>query len=125
MANIAFGTDGKADFPTKYHGYVTLSSTKWAIICGKPERSFYQFNGEKIATTLISPDQVRHHAKEPTQLFYYKRFTSLQLSAGVETPCPQGVWYAVIIDTATGRICTVYPVPTPKPGKAYVPPKSK
>ena len=74
MPDIEFGDDGKCLFPTKYHGGVTLSKAKWEIICGEPERDYYRFNGEKIATTLINPDSVRHHRHEKNQFFYYKKF---------------------------------------------------
>jgi hypothetical protein len=72
VPDINFGKDGKAIFPTKYHGEVTLSKTKWDIICNEPERHYYRFNGEKIATTLVNPDSVRRHQHEQRQFFYYK-----------------------------------------------------
>ena len=77
VPDITFGTDGKCSFPTKYHGNVTLSKAKWDIICGAPERFYYTFNGEKVSTTLINPDKVRHHSKEANQFFYYKRFATI------------------------------------------------
>jgi len=58
---------------TRHHGEVTLSKAKWDTICGKPERYYYRFNGDKVATTLIAPDLVRHHASIGTQFLYYKR----------------------------------------------------
>jgi hypothetical protein len=121
VPDIAFGKDGKAVFPTKYHGEVTLSKGKWDIICAEPERSYYRFNGEKIATTLINPDSVRHHRHEPNQFFYYKKFLNIILSGGVEIGAFWGVYFAVIIDASSGRVCTVYPVEEPKPGKAFKP----
>jgi len=121
VPEITFGKDGKAVFPTKYHGNVTLSKGKWEIICAEPERSYYKFNGEKIATTLINPDSVRHHRFAPTQYFYYKRFLRMSLSETVETGLFFGVYFAVIIDENTARICTVYPVHTPKAGKEFKP----
>ena len=119
MLDIVFGKDGKAIFPTKYHGEVTLSKTKWDIICAEPERAYYRFNGEKIATTLINPDSVRHHQHQPNQFFYYKKFLSINLDATVEMRRFWGVYFAVIIDADAGRVCTVYPVERPKPGKAF------
>ena len=121
MADIAFGKDGKAVFPTKFHGEVTLSEAKWNIICLQPERVYYRFNGEKIGTTLINPDQVKHHKHEPNQFFYYKKFLGLNMNSGVEMKTFWGVYFAVIIDAESGRICTVYPVREPKPGKAFRP----
>ena len=64
MPEIEFTDAGKCVFLTKYHGIVTLSQAKWEIICGEPERRYYRFNGEKIATTLINPDIVRYHRHE-------------------------------------------------------------
>ena len=121
MPNITFDADGKTSFPTKYHGEVTLSKTKWDIICAAPERLHYKFNGEKIATTLINPDSVRRHKTEASQFFYYKRFSSITLDGVVAVTRPSGVYFAVVIDDGTKRICTVYPVDTPKPGKEYKP----
>jgi hypothetical protein len=43
VPDIVFGKDGKASFPTKYHGEVTLSKVKWEIICGQKERHYYTF----------------------------------------------------------------------------------
>jgi hypothetical protein len=118
MADIAFGKDGRATFPTKYHGEVTLSQGKWDIICAQPERSYYRFNGEKVATTLVAPDSVRYHRDEHNQFFYYKRFSSININ-GIEKGHPGGIYFAVIIDAKTGKVCTVYPVARPKPGKAF------
>jgi hypothetical protein len=36
-----------------------------------------------------------------------------------------GVYFAVIIDIGTNRKCTVYPVDQLKPGKLFVPKKTK
>jgi hypothetical protein len=77
VPDIAFGDDGLVVFPTKHHGNVILSKIKWAIICNEPERHYYRYNGEKIATTLINPDQIRHHKHNENQLFYYKNSKSL------------------------------------------------
>jgi hypothetical protein len=121
VPDIVFGTNGKAVFPTKYHGDVTLSKGKWDTICAEPERAYYRFNGEKVATTLINPDTIRHHRHEPNQFFYYKKFLNINLNGGLEMGSFWGVYYAVIIDESTGRICTVYPVLEPKAGKAFKP----
>jgi hypothetical protein len=123
MPDIVFGKDGKAVFPTKHHGEVTLSKTKWDIICAEPERAYYRFNGEKIATTLINPDSVRHHRHEPSQYFYYKKFLNININGAVEMSAFWGVYFAVVIDESTGRICTVYPVQQPKLGKLFKPTK--
>jgi hypothetical protein len=124
MPNINFGPDGKAVFPTKYHGSVRLSQTKWEMICSAPERVYYRFNGEKIATTLINPDSVRRHQSEKNQYFYYKRFSSIMMDERLAINRPSGVYFAVIIDDETKRVCTAYPVNTPKPGKAFRPTSS-
>ena len=121
MANIVFGSDGTTTFPTRFHGDVTLSKTKWGIICSAAERAYYKFNGEKIATTLINPDSVRRHLHEKNQFFYYKKFTTLMMDETLEVRPPSGVYFAVIIDDEKKRICTVYPVSAPKPGKAFKP----
>jgi hypothetical protein len=121
VPDIIFGNDGKAIFPTKHHGNVTLSKAKWDIICQCAERRLYRFNGEKVATTLINPDQIRHHKYEKNQLFYYKRFMSITLDNMVAIDLNAGVYFAVVIDTGTGRICTVYPVEQPKTGRLFVP----
>ena len=115
MADPYFEDDGRARLLTKYHGEVSLSEKKWNEICAEPERSYYHLNGEKIATTLIAPDMVRHHASISTQLIYYKHFDKIMLAANVEVPSPVK-YMAVVIDTSTGRVCTVYPTDKPKAG---------
>jgi hypothetical protein len=116
---INFPPDGVVRLPTKHHAIVTLSEWKWQLICSKPERSFYFANGAKVATTLITPDSVRHHKTESTQFIYYKLFASIYLQTGGEIRPHGGVYFAVIIDTNTSRVCTVYPVQRPKPGKLF------
>jgi hypothetical protein len=92
---------------------VTLSQAKWNTICSQPERYYYRHNGEKVSTTLIAPDYVRHHKTISTQFLYYKKFEDGPL------PCN---YFVVVIDTATQRICTVYPTEKPRPGtKEYKP----
>jgi len=118
LADIEFDDDEKARLLTKHHGEMTLSQAKWSVICGKPERYFYHLNGDKVATTLIAPDVVRHHTSNAAQFFYYKRFPKWQLMAGVEGPA---MMMAVVIDTETQRVCTVFPVQQPKPGREYNP----
>lgn len=119
MPDIAF-TRGSVTFPTKYHGEVTLSEKKWDDICGKPERHYYRHNGDKIATTLVTPDYVRYHKYEKSQLLYYKRFETFNLSEGTKVELAMK-FMAVIIDIQTKRVCTSYPLPQPKPGKEYKP----
>jgi hypothetical protein len=119
VPDIAFGQDGKAVFPTKYHGEVTLSAAKWSVICSQPERAYYRHNGEKIGTTLVNPDKVRHHKHEPSQFFYYKNFPKISINDGIEFGPLGGVYFAVVIDEATGKVCTAYPVTEPKAGKEY------
>jgi len=92
LANINFGNSQRAVFPTKYHGNVTLSKAKWGTICSAPERRHYPFNGDKVATTLINPDLVRHHRTEPTQFFYYKKFVSMRVSEIHEVKPLSGAW---------------------------------
>jgi hypothetical protein len=125
MPDIIFGKDGKASFPTKHHGDVTLSQAKWSTICAEPERHYYPFNGDKVATTLVNPDEIRHHSKEASQLFYYKKFATINLNqTGTFTPA-NGIHFAVVIDVSTKRICTVFPVYQPKPGNRFNPPPQK
>jgi len=123
MPDIEFGNDGRCVFPTKYHGDLTLSKTKWDIICSEPERHYYRFNGEKIATTLINPDIVRRHKREKNQILYYKKFLRLCSDRGIELSYYPGIFFAVVVDSATSKICTIYPVEQPKTGKLFVPPK--
>ena len=122
MADIQFGEDGICKFKSKHHGELTLSKTKWDIICGEPERQYYRENGDKVATTLINPDEVRRSMRTQNQWLYYKKFMRILSDKGVEVPWSGGIYFAVVIDEATSRICTVYPVEKPKPGKAFVPP---
>ena len=88
MADIPFGDDGKVIFPTKYHGEVSLSQGKWNQICSQPERLFYRKNGEKVATTLVAPDMVRHHKVIASQLIYYKRFDSFVIGDSMVVGLP-------------------------------------
>lgn len=125
MPDITFGRDGKVVFPTKYHGEVTLSEKKWGIICGEPERTYYRFNGDKIATTLINPDHVRRSQSYPKQFLYYKRFASIMIDSSNEIRNANGIWFTAIIDEETQRLCTVYPVEKPKVGKEFKPKPSK
>ena len=118
MADITFGEDERAAFPTKYHGEITLSKAKWDIICSQPERFYYRLNGEKVPTTLINPDIVRYHKTEPNQVLYYKKFDTCKMTDKVEGRVRCKFW-AVIVDTSTKRVCTVYPTERPKPGKEY------
>lgn len=121
MPDISFGPSGKITFPTKYHGEVTLSKAKWDQICAQPERYYYRHNGDKIPTTLIAPDHCRYHKSIGSQYIYYKKFESFKLAERIEGPLPCK-YFAVVIDTATQRICTVYPTDKPKPGtKEYKP----
>ena len=102
MPDISFGPNGTVTFPTKYHGEVTLSARKWDDICGKPERQYYRHNGDKVATTLITPDYIRHHRHEKSQFLYYKRFETFNLSEG--TKIALGMKFmAVTSDTDTNR----------------------
>lgn len=121
MPDIVFGVGNNVTYPTKYHGEVTLSKRKWDEICAEPERFYYRHNGEKVPTTLIAPDLVRHSTCKDTQLIYYKQFEKFKISEGVEAQFAVKLM-AVIIDTATQRICTVYPTNKPKSGtKEYKP----
>jgi len=121
LADISFRPDGKATFPTKHHGEVTLSREKWDTICDQPERFYYRLNGEKISTTLVTPDFVRHHKDNTTQFIYYKAFEKFTIVEGVEGPVPCK-FMSVVIDTATQRVCTVYPTDKPKSGSKEVKP---
>lgn len=123
MPNINFPASGEITLPTKYHGKVTLSRSKWERICSEPERQYYSLNGEKVATTLVAPDLVKQHATNDNQFIYYKRFTTMQLQAGLEPAAIPPIYFAVIIDANTSRVCTVYPTPKIKPGRSFTPPK--
>lgn len=120
MSDIAFDATGIASFPTKHHGDVTLSKRKWNEICAEPERDYYRHNGEKVSTTLITPDRVRHHKCVASQFIYYKQFDSFQITEGVDVQWAVP-FMAVVIDQATGRICTLYPTDKLKPGVEYKP----
>jgi hypothetical protein len=119
--SIIFDKDGFARFQTKHHGEVTLSKWKWDIICGEPERFYYRLNSEKVATTLINPDHVRHHRHIPSQFLYYKAYPQFVLTEGILIPTGTNfpAYFAVVIDTATSKVCTVYPVAKPKSGKEF------
>ena len=87
--DVSFDPDGKVRFPTKHHGEVTFSQGKWWDICARPERYFYRLNGDKIATTLVNPDMVRHHGVVPSQFLYYKRFDTFRKSPRASKARPQ------------------------------------
>lgn len=123
MPDIVFNTNGRANFPTKYHGDVSLSRAKWDTICERPERSHYRHNGEKIGTTLVNPDHIREHRTEDHQMIYYKYFPEIRLNEYIAVP--RGQYFAVIIDCCLSRVCTAYPVDKPKPGKDYKPREGK
>lgn len=121
MPDIVFDDSGIVKFPSKYHGDLSLSKSKWDEICAEPERWYYRFNGEKVATTLVNPDYVRCHLHYGDQFLYYKRFPDLvvaekvSVSGGLSFPA----YFAVVIDASTSRVCTVYPVEKPKKGKEF------
>ena len=117
MPDLNFNQEGRANFPTKYHGQVSISKIKWDEICQEPERFYYRENAEKIATTLITPELIRHHNIYPRQLIYYKKFETFILG-NREIDLRLKYW-SIIIDIGTNRICTIYPVAKPKPGKEY------
>lgn len=124
MGSLSFDTNGYINLPTKYHGEVTLSKWKWDLICSKPERRWYKFNEDKIPTTLIAPEHIRHHHLYDGQIVYYKQFSQYKLDEKTEIP-PELIskfkFFAVIVDTKTNKICTVYPVKKPKQGKEFSP----
>jgi hypothetical protein len=68
-----------------------------------------------VATTLIAPDYVRHHKTITSQFIYYKLFDSFTITDGVESPLPCK-FFAAVVDTATQRVCTVWPTDKPRPG---------
>ena len=82
-------------------------------------------NGEKVATTLVAPDWVKQHPKENSQFVYYKRFNSVQLQGGLEPDVISAIFFAVIIDMNTSKVCTVYPTDKIKPGRRFKPPKDE
>ena len=79
MPDISFGKNNRADFPTKHHGQVSISKKKWDETCQEPERFYYKENAEKVATTLVNPDYVRHSHNHTNQLIYYKNFESIKI----------------------------------------------
>ena len=117
MPDLNFAEDCRANFPTQYHGQVSISKIKWDEICQEPERFYYRENAEKIATALINPDYIRHHRLYPNQVIYYKKFETFTL--GNKEIDSRLKYWAIIIDTNTCRICTIYPVAKPKLGKEY------
>lgn len=117
MPNFTFNENNRVELPTKHHGVVSLSKTKWEEICQQPERFYYKDNAEKISTALVNPDYVRHSHNYRDQIIYYKKFDTFQL--GNKTMNSFVKYWAVIIDCKTKRICTVYPTPKPKTGKEY------
>lgn len=122
MNDFSFDSEGYVKLPTKYHGEVVLSRWKWDLICAKPERRWYRFNTEKIPTTLIAPDRVRLHHLYDGQVIYYKRFGQYKLDEKTEIPAVlinKFKFFAVIVDTKTKKVCTIYPVREPKKGKEF------
>ena len=117
MSNLNFGKDNRAHFPTKHHGEVSLSKEKWDEICQEPERFYYKENAEKIPTTLVNPESVRHSKHGEDRFIYYKRFETVII--GNKEVASQVKYWAVVIDSNTKRVCTVYPTLKPKTGKEY------
>ena len=117
MPDLTFSKDDRAHFPTKYHCEVSISRAKWDEICQEPERFFYRDNAEKIATALVNPDYVRYSHKHTNQFIYYKKFDTIKI--GNKEVDSKVKYWAVIIDSTTNRVCTVYPTPNPKKSKEY------
>jgi hypothetical protein len=124
MSDIVFGPNDIIKFPTRYHGEVTLSKWKWDLICAQPERIYYRYNGEKVPTTLMIPDYVRHHPEEPNQFLYYKQFDHYKVDQITEISLKTG-FCCVIIDVSKARVCTIYPRRSLKIGKDFRPPEDK
>jgi len=121
VPDITFGTDGKCSFPTKYHGNVTLSKAKWDIICGAPEKVLLYLQwGKKFpprSSTRTRSDITR---RKPINF----SITSASLLSVSPRSCfssANGTFFAVVIDALSNRVCTVYPVPKPKPGNIFQP----
>ena len=117
MPDLNFSKDNRAYFPTKYHGEVSLSKGKWDEICQEPERFYYRDNAEKVPTTLVNPESVRHSKHGGSQFIYYKKFDTIKIG-NKEVDASIKYW-AVVIDSITKRICTVYPTLKPRKGKEY------
>lgn len=117
MPDLTFNQNQRAVFPTKYHGDVSISKAKWDEICQEPERFYYRENAEKVATTLINPDEVRCSKKYSNQFIYYKVFDTIKI--GNREVDSKVKFWAVVIDKITARICTVYPTLKPKVGSEY------
>ena len=117
MPDLVFGENNRAYFPTKYHGEVSISKAKWDEICQEPERFYYKENAEKIATTLINPEHVRLSENYPDQFMYYKKFEMIRI--GGKEVVSRAPYWAIVIDTLTRKICTLYPTLKIKHGKEY------
>ena len=117
MPDLNFGKDNRAHFPTKYHGDVSLSKEKWDEICQEPERFYYRANAEKIPTTLINPESVRQSKHGDDKFVYYKKFETVVI--GNKEVEAKAKYWAVVIDSSTKRVCTVYPTLKPKIGKEH------
>ena len=120
MGSLLFDKEGFAKLPTKHHGDITLSKWKWDEICREPERTWYRFNEEKIATTLIVPDEVKHNSKYAGQIIYYKAFDSYKIFENVEVPAQQQFrYFCIVIDPEREKVCTVMPRDKPKKGQEF------
>ena len=117
MPDLNFGKNNRAHFPTQYHGEISISKDKWDEICQEPERFYYKENGEKLATTLINPEIVRHSKHGDDKFIYYKKFETIKI--GNREVSTRIQYWAVAIDSETKRICTVYPTSKPRMGKEY------
>ena len=117
MPDIVFDKNNRANFPTRYHGDVSISKAKWDEICQEPERFYYKENAEKISTALVNPEYVRHSRTRDNQFIYYKKFDTIKI--GNREISAHVKYWAVVIDVGTQRVCTVYPTVKPKTGKEY------
>ena len=117
MPDLTFNQEQRAIFPTRYHGDVSISKAKWDEICQEPERFYYRENAEKVATTLVNPDEVRYSRNYDNQFIYYKKFEAIKI--GNREVNSKVKYWAVVIDIVTERICTIYPTPRPKAGSEY------
>lgn len=117
MPDFVFNDRDRVELATKHHGLISLSKVKWEEICQEPERFFYRDNAEKVSTTLVNPDYIRHSLKYKDQVIYYKEFDTLKL--GDKEINSLVKFWAVVVDCITCRVCTIYPTPKPKKGKEY------
>lgn len=96
-----------------------LRRNTWNIKTKQPERWYLKFNFDKIELTIAYPEEVRRSTKRADSKILYRKFSQMTIAPNI-TASWDG-YIAVVIDTKTNRIQTIYPTRKIKEGEKLWP----